>query len=259
MNSLQRFYQWIANTPPLFKVTPPFITVDNIPTLPLSRDETYNGNSRLGFLYQHLCTKLLADSSRYEFIADEIQLNDSKGRTIGAVDLILKNLEDEEYEHWEVAIKFYLLHQGIWYGPNAHDQLHKKLDRMLTHQLKMSQREEFHQQLLLDKNPVERLLIQGRLYINPFSRENVPKACLGYDLDPNQVTGYWCYQSQWEQIGEPLYALSKPQWAIGTNEYLTPIDKPSNRFVHAQTQNGQFWFIVEDSWPNHADTGNTEK
>ena len=147
MNSLQRFYQWIANTPPLFKLQTPFVTVEDIPALPLPDNEDYDGNPRLGFLYQHLCTKLLTCSSRYELVAEEIQLNDATGRTIGAVDLILENQETKQHEHWEVAIKFYLLHEGIWYGPNAHDQLHKKLDRMLTHQLKMSQREEFHQQL----------------------------------------------------------------------------------------------------------------
>lgn len=136
MNSLQRFHQWIANTPPLFKLKEPFVTVEDIPTLPLSDNEEYDGNPRLGFLYQHLCTKLLTCSSRYELIAEEIQLNDTTGRTIGAVDLILENQETNQHEHWEVAIKFYLLHEGIWYGPNAHDQLHKKLDRMLTHQLK---------------------------------------------------------------------------------------------------------------------------
>ena len=147
MNSLQRFQQWIANTPPLFKLKSPFVTVKDIQTQALPDNEKYDGNPRLGFLYQYLCTKLLTCSPRYELVAEEIQLNDATGRTIGAVDLILKDVENNQHEHWEVAIKFYLLHQGVWYGPNAHDQLHKKLERMLNHQLKMSQREEFRQQL----------------------------------------------------------------------------------------------------------------
>lgn len=42
------------------------------------------------FLYQHLCTAALANSEQYEIVAEEIQLNDSDGKTIGAIDLILK-------------------------------------------------------------------------------------------------------------------------------------------------------------------------
>ncbi len=117
---------------------------------------------------------MLTCSPRYELVAEEIQLNDATGRTIGAVDLILKDVESNQHEHWEVAIKFYLLHQGVWYAPNAHDQLHKKLERMLNHQLKMSQREEFRQQLPLNSEPSEHLLMQGRLYVNPFSKEPIP-------------------------------------------------------------------------------------
>ncbi len=250
MNQLHRFYQWIASSPPLFQLQPPFVTLEDLSVSPLHKSEEYRGNPRLGFLYQYLCAAVLSNSTRYQIIAEEIQLNGSDGRTLGAIDLILKNMTSGQVEHWEVAIKFYLLHQGTWYGPNAHDQLHKKLDRMLTHQLKMSDRPEFQQIFPLPAPPIERLLMQGRLYINPFSDEPVPSSCLGYALEPSQISGYWCYQSQWQQIGEPLYALSKPLWAIGSNEQLEPIEKPAGKFVHAQTKSGQFWFIVEDSWPN---------
>lgn len=186
-------------------------------------------------MYQHLCTAALANSEQYEIIAEEIQLNDSDGKTIGAIDLILKNRTLDQLEHWEVAIKFYLLHEGVWYGPNAHDQLHTKLDRMLSHQLKMSERPEFRQMLPLDQSPKERLLMQGRLYINPFSNEVPPKECLGFALNPSQINGYWCYQSQWSLINKPLYHLSKPNWAIGTDDFSQPIENQwSDLSMHKQ-------------------------
>lgn len=250
MNQLQRFYDWIATSPPLFQLRPPFATLEDLSVAPLCESEQYSGNPRLGFLYQHLCTAVLSNSERYQVVAEEIQLNDHTGRTIGAVDLVLQNTESGQLEHWEVAIKFYLLHQGVWYGPNAHDQLHKKLDRMLTHQLKMSERPEFQQILPLETPPEERLLMQGRLYINPFSSETTPTECLGYDLNASQINGYWCYQSQWDLIPKPLYHLSKPCWAMGTDDFSHPIEKPSGRFEHAQTKDGEFWFIVPDQWPN---------
>ncbi len=122
---------------------------------------------------------------------------------------------------------------------------------MLTHQLKMSQRDEFHQQLALDKTPSEHLLMQGRLYINPFSKEPIPDTCLGYELEKSQISGYWCYHSQQNQIEEPIYELTKPLWAIGTQEFSEPIEPSGERFVHAQTESGQFWFVVPDAWPNN--------
>ncbi|EII2985689.1 DUF1853 family protein [Vibrio parahaemolyticus] len=251
MNQLQRLYQWITSSPPLFQLLPPFATLEDLSIKPLDESEEYQGNPRLGFLYQHLCTAALANSEEYEILAEEIQLNDSDGKTIGAIDLILKNRTLDQLEHWEVAIKFYLLHGGVWYGPNAHDQLHTKLDRMLSHQLKMSERPEFRQTLPLDQSPKERLLMQGRLYINPFSNEVPPKECLGFALNPSQISGYWCYQSQWSLINKPLYHLSKPNWAIGTDDFSQPIDKPMERFEHAQTADGEFWFIVPDNWPQN--------
>ncbi|ELB2893219.1 DUF1853 family protein [Vibrio alginolyticus] len=249
MNQLQRFYQWIATSPPLFKLRPPFATLEDLTVTPLKNTEQYNGNPRLGFLYQHLCTAVLSSSERYQVIAEEVQLNDIEGKTIGAIDLVLRNTESNQIEHWEVAIKFYLLYNGVWYGPNAHDQLHTKLNRMLTHQLKMSDRPEFQKIIPLNDAPQEHLLMQGRLYINPFTPEPTPSECLGYELNPSQISGYWCYQSQWELIGKPLYHLHKPCWAIGTDDLSRPIEKPSDRFVHAQTEDGQFWFVVPDSWP----------
>ncbi|TON44949.1 type II citrate synthase, partial [Vibrio parahaemolyticus] len=61
---------------------PPFATLEDLSIKPLDESEEYQGNPRLGFLYQHLCTAALANSEQYEIIAEEIQLNDSDGKTI---------------------------------------------------------------------------------------------------------------------------------------------------------------------------------
>ena len=248
MNPLQHFSQWIINTPSLFEAKTPFVTLQTLEVDP-TRTLEYSGNPRLGFIYQHLCTELLSHCEQYSIELEELQVNRENGQTLGAIDLILQNKELKCYEHWEVAIKFYLLHQGTWYGPNAHDQLDKKLDRMLNHQLKMSTIPEFTAQYPQYTNLTEHLLLQGRLYINPFSPEEIPNNCLGHKLESSQISGYWCYQSQWELIGEPLYELDKLYWATGLESFEEPIEEPTGKFVHAQTQEGKFWFIVADSWP----------
>ncbi|MFW7523867.1 DUF1853 family protein [Vibrio ostreicida] len=249
MNQHQRFYDWIASTPPLFKTVGPFANLQELDIEPFQL-ANYEGNPRLGFLYQHLCTELLSHCTRYSVELEELQINHASGKTLGAIDLILHNHQNNRREHWEVAIKFYLLHQGTWYGPNAHDQLDIKLARMLNHQLKMSSTKEFLSQHPEFEHVSEHLLMQGRLYINPFSEEKVPTECLGWTLDSKQITGKWCYQSQWALINEPLYDLDKAFWATGRQDYKHPIAKPSNRFIHAQTRGGQFWFVVPDHWPD---------
>lgn len=249
MRELLHFYNWITSTPSLFKLTPPFESLESLP-IGLGLDTDYTGNPRLGFIYQYLCSQLLTNSGRYTIELEELQLNNSDGQTLGAIDLILKNNQTQKREHWEVAIKFYLLHQGTWFGPNAHDQLDKKLDRMLSHQLQMSSSSEFLAQHPEMHSLSKHLLLQGRLYINPFSSEVVPTHCLGYEIDQSQVSGYWCYEHQWHQIAEPLFELDKRYWATGLEKFEQPLTQPKERFVHAQTQQGTFWFVVPNNWPN---------
>ncbi len=247
---MKAFFNWIVHTPSLFHTTPPFedftaFDASIEPKHPLN----YQGNQRLGFVYQYLCAQVFESSERFAIREEEIQIN-QQGKTLGAVDFILEDRQSKQMQHWEVAIKFYLLRQGKWYGPNAHDRLDKKLNRMLSHQLKLT----YHPQFIAQKPQYaqlsEHLLIQGRLYINPFEPEPVPDECQGYLLDKSQISGKWCYFHQWPLISKPLYSLEKQQWPSGLETFDQPLSQPSGRFIHAQASDGEFWFVVNDSWPN---------
>ncbi|MDN2481726.1 DUF1853 family protein [Vibrio agarivorans] len=250
MSQLTRFRDWIYHAPSLFEEREPFICFKDVdkPSYPI---DDYQGNPRLGFIYQHLCTELITQSRQYDVVLEEVQINDQHGKTLGAIDLILHNKMTGLDEHWEVAIKFYLLHGGTWFGPNAHDQLDKKLERMLNHQLKMSQTPQFRH-LHSALSPItERLLLQGRLYTNPFNNELTPTTCLGFNLNQSQICGHWCYQHQFDLIKETLFEIEKVDWAAGGTLVKRPLTQPTARFTHAQSQSGQFWFIVENDWPNN--------
>ncbi len=247
---MKAFFNWIVHTPSLFHTTPPFedFTAFDAPIEP-KHPFSYQGNQRLGFVYQYLCSQVFESSERFAIREEEIQIN-QQGQTLGAVDFILEDRQSKQMQHWEVAIKFYLLRQGKWYGPNAHDRLDKKLSRMLSHQLKLT----YHPQFIAQKPQYaqlsEHLLIQGRLYINPFEPEPVPDECQGYLLDKSQISGKWCYFHQWPLINKPLYPLEKQQWASGLETFDQPLSQPSGRFIHAQACDGEFWFVVNNSWPN---------
>lgn len=239
---------WIAATPSL-------ITSDDArfkkPQFNFDKETEfgiYKGNRRLGFIYQHVCSKLFEASESYHIVADEIQLNDN-GRTLGAIDFIIRNRPLERLEHWEVAVKFYLLKDGLWYGPNAQDRLDKKLLHMLDHQLLMSQSRLFKTQYPQFKNPTPKLLLQGRLYVNPFDQEVIPKVCEGYKIDETQISGFWCYSSQLERVQHPIYVLDKQQWISGKIVTKIKFRQLTGRFEHCIDDKGCYWFIVNDNWP----------
>lgn len=250
MTTLTDFYHWILTQPNLIASRSPFSDLSGLQSQPLPERSQYQGNRRLGFLYQHLCTEAFKLSPHYQVAMEEIQLNQD-GKTLGAIDLLVSNRQDDQLEHWEVAIKFYLLHQGTWFGPNAHDQLDKKLDRMLNHQLAMSRSETFHQHYPQLDVTSHHLLMQGRLYTNPFSHEITPTHCLNHPINPNIINGYWCFYSQSHQIEQELFHLSKDRWATGLGESRESVTASPERFIHAQTECGQFWFVVPDGWPDH--------
>lgn len=106
---------WVNRTPALFQAKAPL--VGKAPFSKTTRETwpEYQGNPRLGFLYQYLCAQLFTATPYYNAVSEEIQLID-EGKTIGSLDFLAKNRKTEHYEHWEVAIKFYLLHQRLWYG-----------------------------------------------------------------------------------------------------------------------------------------------
>lgn len=246
--NLDLILQWIKETPSLLNRTnviaerAPFEHTNDFPVA------DYNSNPRLGFLYQYLCAQLFKHSNGYELCAEEIQLI-HENKTIGAIDFISHNLKTDQIEHWEVAIKFYLLWHGHWYGPNANDQLDKKLAHMLNHQLAMSNTDVFLRNYPQWQGAKPNLLIQGRLYINPFMPEPIPQACLGLALNPTQINGYWCYQSQMHQIKTPLFPLHRHQWMVGITRFPSGNLHQPLEPTHYQAADHRFWFIVPDHWP----------
>lgn len=246
-DTLTAISQWIIRQPSL--LLPEQAPVSANPFTPLSpkTEDDYQGSARLGFVYQELCRRLFARHPDYRIIAQEVQLREGK-QTVGAIDFLLRH--KEQTEHWEVAIKFYLLKEGLWYGPDSRDRLDIKLARMLDHQLTISNTPAF-KSVFTDIGPVTpKLLMQGRLYLNPFTPEPLPQHCLGHPLNLEQAKGLWCHQHQMKQIDEPLYQLEKRYWIMGNPKLTIPVTQlPTDRAIHCQSASGQFWMIVPNSWP----------
>lgn len=208
---------------------------------------TYNGNTRLGFFYQWLWQQLITHHPDYEMVAEEIQLHEA-GRTVGAIDFLVKNKCSGELEHWEVAIKFYLAWEQQWPGPNAKDNLDKKAQRMLSHQLPLSDSATYRTQFAhqFGQPTVKRLIMQGRLF-TPAYRNDTGSSIA---INPAASFGQWCYANECERLA--LRAITKLDW-IAPPRYALLSPTPSLSTVTHPTMavapDEQLWFVMPRHWP----------
>ncbi|PSJ48107.1 hypothetical protein C7H85_04795 [Zobellella endophytica] len=125
---------------------------------------------RLGQYFEALWHFYLLDHSRFQLLAYDWQ-QVVAGTTLGAFDFIVRDNLLQRTEHWELAVKFYLITDsdaayGGAVGMNTRDRLRHKLDHMLKRQLRLSRHPDVHERLRrLGLGPHgRRLILKGRLY-----------------------------------------------------------------------------------------------
>lgn len=208
----------------------------------------YQGNRRLGFYYQWLWQQLIEAHPHYRLLAEEVQLTWHK-QTLGAIDFLVENTQTGHLEHWEVAIKFYLAFQQQWPGPNAKDNLDKKTNRMLDHQLRLSEHPAFIEQLApkYGMPHTKRLLMQGRLFYPCHHNDRGSSVA----INPQALTGHWCYPAQAAPLA--LKPIEKSQW-LNPPGYHELETLPDVAAVTAPTQaiapDNQVWFVMPEDWPH---------
>jgi len=141
--------------------------------------------NRLGFHFEGLLSFWLEDGfSRkvhpYETLANNLQLYNGK-QTVGELDLILYNHEENLVEHWELAIKFFMGSAPFapvnWVGINSNDNLQRKMTHMQTKQFRTVWVDtKDHGRVKIDKRYG---VIKGRFFLpqsscssQPFTRPN---------------------------------------------------------------------------------------
>lgn len=93
-------------------------------------------NLRLGHLAEKVVAELFKASSNYQLLYENIQVLEGN-RTVGELDFLVKDVENDKTIHVELAYKFYLFDPSIssqpinnWIGPNRNDSLKQKLDKL---------------------------------------------------------------------------------------------------------------------------------
>lgn len=145
---------------------PRLTMLDNNPA-PLEQYLHTLRSTRLGIRFESLLGFWLQDSHyhSYQLLGQSIKRMDGK-RTLGELDFLVLNQQNNQVEHWEVAIKFYLgehsffTPEGVadsWVGLNRRDTLGRKLLHLCNHQFNVHAANGFK----IDKQCA---IVKGRLF-----------------------------------------------------------------------------------------------
>ena len=139
-----------------------------------------NFDQKLGHLYEDALATVFASSPDIELVERNLQIQENIHSTVGELDFLIRDANGT-LTHLELATKFYLAvkteHGDAFPGPDARDNYDRKIGRLLSHQLTLTER---HKSDLppayRDADIVVKQLIYGCLfdYINE-SKLSVPK------------------------------------------------------------------------------------
>lgn len=205
--------------------------------LPNFRSPLYLGANRLGFYYQWLWKQALLHHPRYQYIMDEIGIYDKK-RTLGSVDFVVFDRDERRFEHWEVAVKFYLYQDGEWVGTNKKDKFEKKRSRMITHQLNLLDGKDWRNtKVYVPKITKKRLILQGILFSSTDESPVLPTWA-----NSTALQGHWYHE---KNAPNALIPLSKAEWLTAS-----PIKIQQNRKIPYQSidSDQQRIMIVPNEW-----------
>ncbi|WP_406667930.1 DUF1853 family protein [Gallaecimonas sp. GXIMD1310] len=232
--------RWVIGQPPLLALVaePAALSLTGVDTKTLAA--ALSQERRLGKRFEVLVHALLEASDRYQVLAadEAIRIN---GQTLGAPDLIVRDLASGTIEHWELTVKFYLgLPQG-WLGPGQRDWLEHKAARLANHQLPLLSRPELVPWLTQRGWHIHqrRLLSRGVLF-GQGPRHNW--------LDRRHSQGQWWYPEQWP-AALALRPLARWQWlaevAWEALPELTEIHQPTM----VMAADGSRHMLVPRQWP----------
>jgi len=168
-------------------------------------------STRLGLYAEKLMAFYF--EQRQLLAAHGVQVRASKNDTVGEFDFLLRL--NGGLVHWEFATKFYLLQTGggspqadDFLGPNLADSLGAKMQKILQHQLELSQHpaSQIH---LSEPVASAQALVKGWLFYQ--DEDWPPPAALG--VSANACRGYWRSLSALQLDQSALYlALPRLRW-----------------------------------------------
>ena len=179
---------------------------------------------RLGAYFEALLLFAL-DSSPNTKILLKQHVFHGASRTLGECDVIFQEMSSGKVLHWELAVKFYLYHQGRYLGPNIRDRLDKKCRHLSEHQLRLPQLPEVSEELHREHHIQQldsQVYMKGMLFYPLDFNEKTPKG-----IAKDHLCGQWCHFSALNHWCK-LYCDSAARYQIlSRREWLSRVSSVS--------------------------------
>lgn len=226
-----------------------------------------NFEQKLGHLFEDAFAATIDAADDLSLIGRNVQLPGSDGQTLGEMDFLILNVPRQQPIHLELAVKFYLAHEDAqgtmqFPGPDARDNWPRKLKRLTSHQLRLTDL------------PAVRSLLLEQFEIKPPEVAHIIYGCLFDHIDALPATdapaisagcrrGRWLYASEIESLRDATNTITiipKALWPVQISDQLRTtlpacsvsqlVRAAQNRCVMFSTPElPQSMFLVPDDWP----------
>ena len=180
-------------------------------------------SKRLGLRFEGLVSFWLSSiSPNFKLLAQNIQLNeiagDTRSRTIGEVDFIIREVKTEKVIHLEVAVKFYLgtapfENAYCWFGTNTQDQLGRKVDHLQQHQTQLLIHHSEQVPFSIDER---QCLLKGRLFYPQDTGSTDVQSTAPECVTDNHLRGSYLFCNKFfnerRNTSKRLVQLEKSEW-----------------------------------------------
>ncbi|WP_189613418.1 DUF1853 family protein [Saccharospirillum salsuginis] len=265
MERIRRDLDWLMTAPsllssPTLRWHPGQACTPALPErIPAERLDTLIAlrHGRLGAYFEALATALLEHSPDFTLLARNRVIH-GDGRTLGELDLLLRDHRANRILHLELALKFYLKLEPeetdpepdhLWIGPGQRDFLAIKHDRMLDHQLRLPDLARRHNAWPADLPRPDRseAWVTGRLFHRERAAFKTPIVAADASI------GHWLTLSEFNAREFDGHWISKADWlSPELDRTPAPIKHPlPGQFLGAPAGDDRprHWFIVPDDWP----------
>jgi len=221
-------------------------------------------STRLGIYFESLWQFFLQSDPQVELLASNLPVR-ADGKTLGEFDLLYFCRQRQRHVHLELALKFYLCAPDKdgsewqhWLGPNSNDRLDLKLERMLEHQIRLSEQPQAGEILagLGVESPLREVEVKGRLFQQYGTGALTPPA-----YNKRLALHDWVCAGKAEAIpgGAAKLRLARRQWlapltANHNNARQEQAGDPPHRprqfaLLDEEGREQRRLFVVPDDWP----------
>jgi len=179
-----------------------------------------NFDQKLGHLYEDALATVLASTPGIELVEQNLQIQESIHSTVGELDFLIRDANGA-LTHLELATKFYLAvktEHGISFpGPDSRDNYDRKIERLLSHQLTLTERHKANlPPAYRDADIVVKQLIYGCLF------DHISEAQQGQFSHP-KFSNPECRRGKWLHHAELANHFSNDSQFYLVPKHLWPV------------------------------------